>query len=135
MDGLTDEVFVAPPGWPQPPPGWEPTPDWRPDPGWPPAPAGWQFWQSPPDPHKEIGRLRRENAVLRTEIRRLESAVEASNAELRRVLGIDPGLLRAETERMLRDRDAARVQLQTTLAHLDAVQRQPAAAPDSRRWA
>lgn len=36
--------FVAPPGWPTPPPGWRPPDGWRPDPSWPPAPDGWQFW-------------------------------------------------------------------------------------------
>lgn len=36
--------FVAPPGWPTPPPGWRPPEGWRPDASWPPAPEGWQFW-------------------------------------------------------------------------------------------
>lgn len=55
--------FVAPPGWPSPPPDWVPPADWQPDPSWPAAPVGWQFWQaaSPPttpggpNPHVERG--------------------------------------------------------------------------------
>jgi hypothetical protein len=149
---LTDEVFVVPPGWPQPPDGWEPPSDWRPDPDWPPAPPGWQFWQEPPvdprreaavdprreaavDPRREAAKLRRENAVLRGEIRRLETAVEASNAELRRLLGADPMRIRAETERMLRDWDTAQIQLQTTLAQLTATQRRlDPATPAQDEW-
>jgi chromosome segregation ATPase len=79
------------------------------------------------DPGREIGRLRRENAALRAEIRRLESAVEASNGELHRLLGADPALVRAETERMLRDWGAAETRLRSTLAQLEAAQRQLAA--------
>jgi hypothetical protein len=153
VDGLTDRRFVVPPGWPRPPDGWVPPAGWRPDPGWPPPPPGWRFWQpagpgpSPADPapppagpRAELGRLRRENAALRTEIRRLEAAVEASNGELHRLLGADPMLVRAETERMLRDWDAAQGRLQSTLAQLAAAQRRLEAAAraetaaDSGRW-
>jgi hypothetical protein len=126
MDGLTDEVFVTPPAWPRPPSGWVPPPAWRPDPKWPPPPPGWQFWQTVTPAgttEPDTGKLRSENAALRREIRRLEQAVEASNAELRRVLGTDPAVVRAETERMLRDRDTAQIQLRTALAQLDAIHR------------
>ena len=51
--------FVAPPNWPQPPPGWHPPDGWQPAPDWGPAPAGWQFWvddpqsAAPPEPRSD----------------------------------------------------------------------------------
>ena len=138
---MTDHVFIAPPGWPQPPLGWTPPTGWEPDPLWPPAPAGWQFWRprppvprTVPDPPERTGsslfgrrrelpsevealqaeneRLTRESVALRAEVKRLTGAVESSNAELRRVLGADPAKVRAEMVQLLRDRDAAAAEAQ-----------------------
>src|SRR5262245_55498085 len=109
-------VFVVPPGWPQPPDGWVPPAGWSPDPSWPAPPPGWQFWRSPetkPETKKAFGgkrkeleaevealqifvagareentRLTQRNAVLQKEMDRLAAAVEASNTELRRILGL-----------------------------------------------
>jgi hypothetical protein len=158
---LTDQVFVVPPDWPQPPFGWTPPTGWKPDPLWPPAPPGWQFWQprppTPPGPFEpparpagtlfgssrrkleaeleslqaalaksraENERLSRESTALRAEIDRLTTAVDASNSELRRVLGTDPAVVRSDMIRLVKDRDAASVAARAARRELAALRQQ-----------
>jgi hypothetical protein len=158
---LTDQVFVVPPDWPQPPFGWTPPTGWKPNPLWPPAPPGWQFWQprppTPPGPftepparpagtlfgarrkleaeiesmqadlaeaRAENARLSRESTALRAEIDRLTTAVDASNAELRRVLGADPAVVRADMIRLVKDRDAASAAVGAARRELAALRQQ-----------
>jgi hypothetical protein len=163
---LTDQVFVVPPDWPQPPIGWTPPSGWKPDPLWPPAPRGWQFWQprSPTPPgsfaepparpagalfggarrkleaeleslqavvaksRAENDRLNRESIALRAEIDRLTTAVDASNAELRRVLGSDPAVVRAQMIRLVKDRDAVSAAVRAARRELAALRQQLVAA-------
>jgi hypothetical protein len=165
---LTDQVFVVPPDWPQPPIGWTPPAGWRPDPLWPPAPQGWQFWQprppAPPAPfteppartagvfgggrrrleaelaalradlarsRAENERLSRESTALRAEIDRLTTAVDASNAELRRVLGTDPAVVRADMIRLVRDRDTASAAVRAARRELAALRHQLVTAQET----
>ncbi|MEU4240845.1 DUF4041 domain-containing protein [Actinoplanes sp. NPDC026619] len=53
-----------------------------------------------------VAGTRSENEALRAETARLGGKVEASHAELRRLIGIDPAVLRAESVRMVQQRDA-----------------------------
>jgi hypothetical protein len=72
-----------------------------------------------------------ENAALRVETQRLTAAVEASNTELRRVLGLDPALVRAETARMTRERDTARAQATAAADELAGVRQQLVAVQET----
>jgi uncharacterized protein DUF4041/Meiotically Up-regulated Gene 113 (MUG113) protein len=71
------------------------------------------------------------NAALRAETQRLTAAVDASNTELRRVLSLDPALVRAETGRMIQDRDAARAQAQAAAAELAGARQQLVAVQET----
>jgi hypothetical protein len=71
------------------------------------------------------------NAALRAETQRLTAAVEASNNELRRVLSIDPALVRAETVRMIQDRDTAHAQAHTVAAELATARQQLVAVQET----
>jgi len=146
--------WVPDPNWPPAPPGWQ---FWRTLPVIAPTPPA---AAAPPAPAKASGRLfgdRRKdleaeletlqtrlaatldenttlsqaNAAFRAEIQRLTAAVDASNAELRRLLGIDPALVRAETVRMVQERDATQAQVRAVAAELAAVRQQLVAVQDT----
>jgi hypothetical protein len=72
-----------------------------------------------------------ENTALRAETHRLAAAVEASTAELRRILRIDPAAVRAETQRMTSERDAAQAQVQAVLTELAAGRQQLVAVQET----
>jgi hypothetical protein len=129
---LTDQVFVVPPDWPQPPFGWTPPAGWTPDPLWPPAPTGWQFWQprrpTPPaqlsePPARPAGTLfggaRRK---LEAEIAELEAALTRSRAENNR-LSRERTALRAEVDRLTTAVDASNAELRRLLGTDPAVVR------------
>jgi hypothetical protein len=79
----------------------------------------------------ENATLTQANAAFRAETQRLTAAVDASNGELRRVIGIDPALVRAETARMIQERDSAQAQLRATAAELAAGQHQLVAVQET----
>jgi hypothetical protein len=70
------------------------------------------------------GRLERDNAALRAECERLGGAVESANAELRRMLGLDPAQVRADADRMAADRADAQGQLNRVLDELAQARKQ-----------
>ncbi len=70
------------------------------------------------------GRLERDNAALRAECERLTGAGESANAELRRLLGLDPAQVRADADRMAADRAAAQRQLNDVLDELARARKQ-----------
>ena len=137
-----------PAGW-LPPAGWQPDPTWPPAPaGWqfwrtpePPAaepkPSGALFGRRKEleaelealqifvsGTRAENDKLGRENTALRAETQRLGLAVDASNAELRRLLGMDPAVVRAQTAQMVHERDQLQAQTRTVLAELAAARHQ-----------
>jgi hypothetical protein len=71
------------------------------------------------------------NAALRAETQRLNAAVDASGTELRRVLGIDPALVRAETTRLVQECDTAKAQAVTAAAEVASVRRQLVAVQET----
>ncbi|MFI7601934.1 DUF4041 domain-containing protein [Actinoplanes sp. NPDC049681] len=145
------EGWVPPPGW-QPEPGWPPPPPgwqfWQPRQQVPPAPvaavppkvaSGQLFGGSrrreleaelqtlrttTAELRNEHDLLTRDNAALRTEVGRLNAAVDAANAEVRRLLGIDPNAVRGEAARMVGARDVATRQAEAAHAELASIQQQ-----------
>ena len=140
------------PLWPPAPPGWQ---FWQPRPPVPPAP----FDEPPARPagtlfgggarrrleaelealqadlakvRAENERLSRERTAFRAEVDRLTMAVDASNAELRRVLGADPAVVRAEMIRLVKDRDAASAAVRAARRELAALRQQLVAVPEAR---
>ena len=133
--------WVPDPSWPPAPPGWQ---FWRPRSAGVPVPLATAAPRQPAKPsgglfggrrkeleaelealqifvagtREENSKLSQANAALRAETQRLTTAVDVSNAELRRVLGVDPSLLRAETARMIQDRDTAQAQAHAVAAEL-----------------
>ncbi|MEV6630863.1 DUF4041 domain-containing protein [Actinoplanes sp. NPDC051470] len=79
----------------------------------------------------ENTRLSQRNVALQTEMDRLTAAVEASNSELRRILGLDPGLLRGEAARLVHERDVAREQAAVATAQLAALRQQLVAVQET----
>lgn len=138
------------PLWPPAPPGWQ---FWQPRPPTPPGP----FTEPPARPagtlfggarrkleaelealqaalaeaRAENKRLARERAALRAEVDRLTTAVDASNAELRRLLGTDPAVVRADMIRLVRDRDVASAAVRAARHELAALRHQLVAAQEA----
>lgn len=78
--------------------------------------------------------LSQANAALRAEVHRLTVAVDASNTELRRVLGVDPAVMRAETAWMIQERDTAQAEVRAVTAELAAAQQQLLAARERLQY-
>jgi hypothetical protein len=80
---------------------------------------------------EENAALKHANSALRAETERLTAAVSASNAELRRVLGIDPALLGQETAQLIEDRNSAKAQAATAVSELLAANQQLVAVQET----
>jgi hypothetical protein len=80
---------------------------------------------------EENATLIQTNAALRAETQRLTAAVEASNTELRRVLGIDPAVVRAETSRLVQEADTARAQAASAAAEVALIRQQLVAVQET----
>jgi hypothetical protein len=52
MPDESEWEWVAPTGWPTPPPGWVPPLGWQPDPAWPLAPPDHVWWRRPEKPRR-----------------------------------------------------------------------------------
>jgi len=140
--------WVPDPSWPPAPPGWQfwhTVPVIAPAAAAAPAPTpGELFGGRRHDLEAELEALQelvaatrdentalsQANAAFRAETQRLTAAVDALNAELRRLLGIDPALVRAETARMIQERDSAQAQVRAVAAELATAQRQLVAVRD-----